>query len=165
MQSKAGLFQHLYLNKERNAQTLTHTPKTDRQDSCTAHITCVTAETLGGGSEFSVNMHALWLKHLNFPLVPYHTVLHSACSSNRLIGPIISTILDLTKSHKHRSTSPIVGCIRWLPSTQLLHTLSRDTNTSESEGWIKISHLDWMFYHLTHNENHTNMIWPNLTFS
>lgn len=42
-------------------------------------------------SEFSVNMHALWLKHLSFPLVLYHTVLHSACSCKYRPRPIIIT--------------------------------------------------------------------------
>lgn len=64
--------------------------------------------TSGGDSEFSVNMHALWLKHLNFPLVPYHTVLHSACSSNCLIGPIIVTAISKKeKKKKAVNNSPI----------------------------------------------------------
>lgn len=104
-------------------------------------------------SEFSVNMHASWLKHLNFPLVPYHTVLQSACSSNRLIGPIISTNFDLTNRHKTICTYLIVGRIKCLPSLHTFHTLayflpsgvemSRDINTSESKGWNGISHLDF----------------------
>lgn len=97
-------------------------------------------------------MHASWLKHLNFPLVPYHTVLQSACSSNRLIGPIIPTNFDLTNRHKTVRTYLIVGRIKCLPSLHTFHTLayfltsgvemSRDTNTSESKGWNGISHLD-----------------------
>lgn len=74
-----------------SVQTLTHTHQ--KRLTRLTHSTYSTRHswnTFGGDSEFSVNMHALWLKHLNFPLVPYHTVLHSACSSNRLIGPIIS---------------------------------------------------------------------------
>lgn len=80
MQSKAGLFQCLHLYKERNAQILTQTlhAKTDwsvshqkERNRATLFMTTLS---------LSVNMHALWLKHLNYPLVPFHTVLHSACS-------------------------------------------------------------------------------------
>lgn len=50
MQSKVGLFQRLRLYKERNAQTLTHTPK--QTDKTQKHLWWQL-------SEFSVNMHAL----------------------------------------------------------------------------------------------------------
>lgn len=132
--------------------------------------THVTAETLWWWlSEFSVNMHALWLKHLNFPLVPYHTVLHSACSSNRLTGPIIAETFDLEKKCRKQQAHP------WLrgeendhpPPPLLTHFLtsreetSRDTNTSESKGWNQSSHLDPMSFITWWKKTHTDMIWPN----
>lgn len=106
--------------------------------------------TSGGDSEFSVNMHALWLKHLNFPLVPYHTVLHSACSSNCLIGPIIVTAIskkEKKKSRKQQSHPLIVRVIYLLRSRE---EMNRDTNTSESKGWNWIGHFDWMS-HVQHD--------------
>lgn len=113
--------------------------------------------TSGGDSEFSVNMHALWLKHLNFPLVPYHTVLHSACSSNCLIGPIIVTAISKkekkTKSRKQQSHPLIVRVIYLLKSRE---EMNRDTNTSESKSWNWIGHFDWMSH-----VQHGDMIWPN----
>lgn len=120
-------------NKESHRHWYTHT-KTDWQDSRTAHTTHVTAETLSGGdSEFSVNMHALWLKHLNFPLVPYHTVLHSACSSNRLIGPIIFHKFRFDKRPQTISTSLIVGWIKWFPPSTF-HALTHFMTCEGEQG-------------------------------
>lgn len=116
-------------------------------------------------SEFSVNMHALWLKHLSFPLVLYHTVLHSACSSNHHpeTNNYNSTTLDLTKkkSHKQFTHAWLWGEYDDYPPLYPSHTsgeeISRDTNTSESDQpfWSDVLSVD------RHNKTHTDMIWLN----
>lgn len=80
--------------------TLTHTER-DRQDSRTAHTPHVTADALLVATLLSSVLTCMPcdLKHLDFPLVPYHTVLHSACSRSRLIGPIIHANLRIRQKH------------------------------------------------------------------
>lgn len=74
-------------------------------DKTGAQHTVHTSNTSGGDSEFSFNMHALWLTHLTFPLVPFHTVLHSACTHTRLIG----TFPFVTKKQTHGWKQRTIG--------------------------------------------------------
>lgn len=118
--------------------------------------------TSGGDSEFSVNMHALWLKHLNFPLVPYHTVLHSACSSNCLIGPIIVTAISKKEKKKEAvNNSPIPwswglftfwGAERRWTETQTLVKARAEIESATLIGCLMYN-TTW--------QQHGDMIWPN----
>lgn len=96
-------------NKCTNTDTHTCQTETDWQDSCTTHPTYTHHcwNTSGGDSLSSVlTCMPCDLKHLSFPLVLYHTVLHSACKYDYRPRPIIITpqLLDLInkekKSHK-----------------------------------------------------------------
>lgn len=145
--------------KEREAQTLTynkidwrshmhHTPHTSQLKHFWWQL-----------SEFSVNMHALWLKTPEFSS---SAVSHCPSLCLQLQPPHWTRHVHKFGFDKKKHSEWLSEVIHLLPLPRFTHTCwraqrSRDTNTSEGEGRSIISSVDWMSPYTKNNI----MIWPN----